>query len=375
MDSFMRLVNASVSLISMALLSACGGGGSSGVRLSSSPIAVQDTSYLNFKNTGMAPQSVPGSVSGNGTTTRAYADFSRTGNFDLITATITYNPAQPIANATPSSLKYWKVTSNGTFIEDTTKLNASAGCLHPRKALVADFNSDGIADVFLTCHGYDAGNFPGEKNKILLSQANGTFSLSDASADVGFWHGATALDVNADGAIDVVAVTGGHKLATFINDGRGRFSLEAEGRFPTMASGGYYSIEAVDINGDGKKDILLGGHEMDGATTFALINPGNFYFGSVAPLTLPALAGQGVVLDFVVTGAGPNALIWVLRTGDRNRFYMGKTIQKISYSDRTSSIALQDLNGNWTPWIIPTVISGIKYIATDVSDANFKISY
>jgi hypothetical protein len=131
MDSLMRLVNASVSLIFMALLSACGGGGSSGARLSNSPIAVQATSYLNFKNTGMAPQSVPGSVSGNGTTTRAYADFSRTGNIDLITATITYNSAQPIANATPSSLKYWKVTSNGTFIEDTTKLNASAGCLHP----------------------------------------------------------------------------------------------------------------------------------------------------------------------------------------------------------------------------------------------------
>lgn len=371
----MRLSNTSVSLILIALLSACGGGASSGSRLSSSPIAVQASSYLNFKNTGMSPQTIPASVSGNGTTARAYADFSRTGNIDLITASITYNTTLPIASATPSSLKYWKMMSDGTFVEDASKLSSSAGCIHPRKALVADFNADGIADVFLTCHGYDAGTFPGEKNKILLSQSNGTFLLSDASADVGFWHGATAFDVNADGAIDVVAVTGGNKLATFINDGRGHFSLEAEGRFPTMASGGYYSIEAVDVDGDGEKDVVLGGHEMDGATTALLINPGNSHFGSVVPVALPAIAGQGVVLDFVVTGTGPNAIIWVLRTGDRNQFYVGKSIQKITYSTRASSVALQELTGNWLPWFIPTVISGIRYIASDVRNSNFIITY
>lgn len=362
----------------LCLLSACGGGGgggSAGTRSSASPVAVQATSYLNFKNIGLSPQSVPSGVAGNGTTARAYGDFTRTGNTDLITATLTYNPSLPIASATSSTLQYWKVMSDGTYAQDTTKLSSTAGCIHPRKALVADFNADGTPDVFLSCHGYDAGNYPGEKNKIILSQSNGTFLVADASNDIGYWHGATALDVNGDGAIDVVAVTGGNSLTTFINDGTGHFSIEAAGRFPTMSSGGYYSIEAADIDGDSKKDILLGGHEVNGATTSALINPGTYNFGAVVPTALPALAGQGVVLDFVVTGTGTNALVWVLRTGDGNNFYVGKYIQKITFQTQASSVALQDTTGTWIPWIIPTTISGTNYISSDVSSANFKVSY
>lgn len=361
----------------IATLFACGGGGegSSDSILSSTPIAVQKSSYLNFKNIGLTPQSVPASVGGNGTTARAYGDFSRTGNIDLITATLTYRSSLPIENATSSRLQYWKVKSDGSFVEDSTKLSSSAGCIHPRKALVADFNVDGIPDVFLLCHGYDAGTFPGEKNKVILSQANGKFTVEDASSDIAFWHGATALDVNADGAIDVIAVAGGNSLTTFINDGTGHFTVEASGRFPTMFSGGYYSIEAADIDGDGHEDILLGGHEADGATTSFLLNPGSYNFGSINPTALPALTGQGVVLDFVVTNAGSNALIWILRTGDGNNFYVGKYIQKVNYQSLVSSVAQQDTSGTWIPWIIPTAISGTNYISADVKAVDFKVAY
>ena len=73
------------------------------------------------------------------------------------------------------------------------------GCIHPRKAIVADFNGDGRPDIFVACHGYDATPFPGEANKVVLSQPNGTYVTSNASADVGFHHGAAAADLNGDG--------------------------------------------------------------------------------------------------------------------------------------------------------------------------------
>lgn len=358
-----------------SLIACGGGGGGSGTRLSSVPIAPQGSSYLNFKNLNLSPQSIPEGVAGNGTTARAYGDFSRSGNIDLITATLTYKPSLPIGSATPSALRYWKAMSNGTYVEDSSKLSSSAGCIHPRKALVADFNSDGTPDVFLTCHGYDAGNYPGEKNKIILSQANGIFLVADASSDIDFWHGATALDVNSDGAIDVIAVTGGNNIKTFINDRSGHFSIEKAGRFPTFKNGGYYSIEAADIDDNGLKDILIGGHEADGAITSILINPGVYNFGTVAPNSLPSVAGQGVVLDFVVTGGGANALIWILRTGDGNNFYVGKSIQKVTYQTKATATVLQDNTGTWVPWIIPTLISGTGYISSDISAHNFKVGY
>lgn len=372
------------------VLAACGGGGgssgnnnsssnsssnSSPTRLSGTPLAIQSSSYLNFKNIGLQPENVPGSVSGNGTTARAYGDFTRTGNIDLITATITYDVTLPISAATPSTLRYWKVMSDGTFVEDSSKLSSTAGCIHPRKALVADFNSDGIPDVFLSCHGYDSGTYAGEKNKIILSQANGNFLVTDASTDIGYWHSASALDVNSDGAIDVVAVTGGNRLTTFINNGSGNFTIEPTGRFSTLASNGYYTIEAIDIDNDGYKDILLGGHEFDGAITSVLFNPGNYNFNGVNPFALPVVAGKGVVLDFVVTSPGQNATIWVLRTGDGSNFYVGKYVQKISVQSLNSSLPLQDQTGSWIPWIIPTSISSTNYISSDLSSANFKVQY
>lgn len=378
-------INAAVATVILSMLAGCGGGGgsssagasgnSSVTRLSGSPIPIQASSYLNFKNIGLQPENLPSNVSGNGTTARAYGDFTRTGNIDVITATLTYDVNKPISMATPSELKYWKVMSDGSFVEDSSKLNSTAGCIHPRKALVADFNSDGTPDVFLSCHGYDAGSYSGEKNKIILSTSSGVFSVQDASAEIGYWHGATALDVNSDGAIDVVAVTGRNTFATFINDGTGKFSLEAPGRFPTLVSNGYYTIESFDIDSDGNKDILLGGHEFSGANTIVLVNPGNYNFSGVSPITLPPVSGKGVVLDFVVTNAGANASIWVLRTGDVDNFYVGKYIQKVSWQNLNSSLVLQDQTGSWIPWIIPTVISSINYISSDLSSANFKFQY
>jgi hypothetical protein len=79
-----------------------------------------------------------------------------------------------------------------------------------------------------------------------------------------------------------------------------------------LPSGPYFSVELVDVDADGKLDLLLGGHEWEGAPTSLFINPGSNNFSSASRITIPAVANEEVVLDFTVTGSGATRAIWVV---------------------------------------------------------------
>jgi hypothetical protein len=311
-------------------------------------------------------------------TTVALADFDRTGNLDLFTATLTYNPgtSTPLT-ATPSVFKFYKKMSDGSYVEDTTKLSSSTGCIHPRKAIVADFNGDGRPDVFVACHGYDASPFPGERNKVLLSNGNGTYTTHDAATDIGFWHSVTALDVDGDGDIDVVVANNfdAARMVTFLNNGNGNFTREAGNRFPPL-TGPYFSVEAVKVDGDSIPDIIIGGHEWNdggspGAATLVLTGNANNNWTGSTQTTIPAVQNEGVVLDFLVTGTGNTKTIWVLRTsGGDGTFYQSVTVQRYDVATARSTIMYSQRTGTWTPWII-AVASTIR---TFVSTYNLTIN-
>jgi hypothetical protein len=369
----MRRILLSTSLV---VLAACGGGGGGvggggggGTRLTGPVISAQATSYLNFKNVGLSSTNLP--VFGDA---RAFGDFSKSGNLDLFTAELTYNVNLPLGQATPAIFKFWKVLSNGSYVEDSTKLTNQTGCIHPRKALVADFNGDSIPDIFVACHGYDNGAYPGEKSKLVVSQSNGTFVIQDA-LDIGYWHGATAFDVDGNGTIDLMLVDNNNagRGSTYLNDGSGNFLVDAVSRFPaSIGSKGYYSIEAIDVNADGKQDLLLGGLEYSNSPTLLLINPGNSNFSAVTSMTLPTDATFGIVLDFTVTNAGPNPILWSLRT---QQSYSGYALQKTDVSTLSGSTVKSSTSGNWVRWVIPTILNNQKYISSDKSSDNFNYAY
>lgn len=360
-----------------AVLAACGGGGGSSGDVSTPlpPLAVQPTSYQNFKEVGLTSQSLPFGRAGVGTV-RTFADFSRQGRLDLFTATPTYWPPTTPAAATPSIFEFWRKQANGSYVKDTTLLSSSAGCIHPRKPIVADFNNDERPDVFVACHGFDATPFPGERNKIVLSQPNGTYVIQDASSDVGFFHGATAADVNADGLIDVIVVNNMDAASAFalINQGGGVFQREAAGRLPATIGGKpYFSVELVDVNEDNQLDLVLGGHEWEGAPTRVLLNPGSLNFSSVTPIDLPAVANEGVVLDFLLSGSGPSRALWVLRTsGGDGTFYQSRTVQKVSWPSLASTVPLAQRPAQWFQWMIPTQVNGQKIISSE--DGSMGVS-
>jgi hypothetical protein len=43
----------------------------------------------------------------------------------------------------------------------------------PRKVLFGDFNGDGRLDMFIACHGWDTNPYPGEQNRLYLSEPGG----------------------------------------------------------------------------------------------------------------------------------------------------------------------------------------------------------
>lgn len=338
---------------------------------------VKATSYANFKQVGLVPSSIPlPRTTGWGyhDLARAYGDFYGDGTLGMFTSTVEYSLDGPPETATRAVYRFWR-RSGGTYVEDNTiVLPGGTPCIHSRKALVADFNQDGRPDVFVGCQGFDANPFPGERNQVFLSQADGRYALSDASPDVGFWHGVAAADLNGDHYPDIVAV-GGAKRAVFLNDGTGKFTREMTERLPGDATWGfggslYFTVELVDVNEDGKVDLVMGGHEWDEghgtSPTGVWLNPGNNQFGGVTPVVIPAVANEGVVVDFAVTGTGATRTLWVSRTsGGDGTFYQSAVMQRFRWSDKASAVVHNVRPAHWVPWIIPYTRNGTAYVGSD----------
>ncbi|MFN3417184.1 MAG: FG-GAP repeat domain-containing protein [Caldimonas sp.] len=342
----------------------CGGGGSSSEPPPPAATAAEN-SYSNYKAIGLLPQTLP---SGDNTV-RAYGNFFGDGSLGYFRAVLTYSVNNSPSDATPSRFEFYERQSDGSFILNTEILPNADGCIHPRKAVVADFNADGRPDIFVACHGYDAHPFPGERNKVVLSLPGGGYAVSDASEDVGFFHAATAADLNNDGLPDVVVVDNKDPMRAYVllNDGTGHFTRESMSRLSSMVQGGnYFTVELIDVNEDGRLDLLIGGHEWEDAPTRVFINPGDNNFSAVTPLVVPPIPNEGVVLDFTVTGTGISRSIWILRTsGGDGTFYQSRVVQKVSFPSLSSTVVLNERPAHWVPWLIPAVVGGQSVVTSD----------
>ena len=361
------------SLAPLPWVSGCGGGGGSDSPAPPPPAPVPappgpaptDTSYLHYKNIGLVPQTLPSGDK----TVRAYGNFTGSGRLDYFRAVSTYDKNLPPDQATAGRFEFYAKQADGSFVLDTALLPVATGCVQPGKAIVGDFNGDGRPDVFVACYGYDAPPYPGERNKVVLSQPDGTYVISDASTDSGFNHAASAADLNGDGKLDVVVVNNfdADRAYTLINDGSGHFTREASSRLPSaIKAGNYFSVELVDVNEDGWLDLVVGGHEYESAPTSVFINPGTNVFTSVTPTLVPGVANEGVVLDFTLTGTGSTRTLWVLRTsGNDGTFYQGRTVQKVAYPSMSATVPLNDRTLPWIPALIPATVGGAGVVTSD----------
>ena len=373
-----------------ALITACGGGGGSADGGGSStppptsvgPEVATASSYRNRVASGFVPEAFPGGVAWYNPI--AWGDFAGNSRVDILSTQLTYDMARPIGEATPALYRFF-VRNGGGALEESTTLLDPAGqppCIHPRAVRAADLNGDGRQDAFIACHGYDASPFPGEHNQVVLSQSSGPYAyrVANAGDDVGFFHGGALFDFDADGAPDAPVVNSTARTSLYVlrNDGSGRFARDSRFTLPSVLSGrAYFTAEILDVDGDGRSDIAVGGHEWDrDSRTRVLLNPGNNDFSGVTPIDLPAVAGYGVVLDFLATLDGGERYLWVLRTGgetNNQNFYNGTAVQRIRWRDRASETMLASRDVAWSQMMVAATIDGVPVITTPQLPAAFSV--
>lgn len=253
------------------------------------PIPVQATSYLNAKNLNIPPQRYPafnqlehnGSYSDYLGPAVAFGDFFQEGKISMVWFTNRTNYRQPAEPMPPGTIKFFKFDANGLPVEHTSSvLTDLTSCIAPNKLLVADFNGDGQPDIYVACTGPEWGDpWPGDKQRILLSQPDGTYKNVQINLNC-YCHAAAAADLNGDGHVDVLTsdwrvsfagsdvINDRTSMILLVNDGKGNFTVNRnyDGVPLTMTAvvANYTvktatpSMELVDVNGDGKPDLILG---------------------------------------------------------------------------------------------------------------------
>lgn len=332
---------------------------------------LRPTSYANAKAHNRAVADVPHVQEA-----RAFGDFFGSGNSDYFVATLAYSPQEPLDEAQPGEFRFYRWTPGG-YVLEPAKIDETTGCLHPRKAVVADFNEDGQPDIFVACHGYDADPFPGEANHVLLSQPDGVYQSRQAADGLtGFFHSATAFDVNLDGNIDVVVTDNFIDTPVFalLGDGSGNFQPDY-----TLFPGGranYFAVEAADVDGDGRTDLLVGGHEWENGEPEVLLADGTGSFATAERHELPAVANEGVVLDFVVMDADMDGAseIYVLRTsGGDGTFYQSRTVQRVTWPDRAGTVLVSERPAQWIDFLHPIWVDDSYALVSDNTQRAFSL--
>lgn len=290
---------------------------------------------------------------------RVYLDFDGDGISDYFVAALQYNIVwksdRDPKTARKSNLRFYKGASNGTFKLDKDFLSGDGmGCIHPRKAVVNDFNGDNKPDIFVACTGWDDNPFPGEASQIILSQPNGTFLVQDIFSPTGYVHSAASADFDGDGIADILVNDSKIKnpYQLWIGNGDGSFSKGASLKLKGVIRQTYFATEVFDFDGDGRFDLFVSGEEGSEESSKIYLNKSKKGFSPGERIDLPPLKGTGVLDAVGILEAG-KASIYMLRTGDRTtEYYRGVFIQKYELATSTSSVIYENKNRGWFPWIV-----------------------
>ncbi len=249
----------------------------------------------------------------------------------------------------------------------------------------ADVNGDGIADLFVT-------GTAGQSGELFLGQPDGTFKPAAdqpwSTATECDFVGATFLDVNGDGHLDLLLAAGGVQQnegspllsdRLYLNDGHGKFTLAPDG---TMPSSGVSTavLASADFAGDGRAGVFVGGRVVPGKYSET---PRSFLYrnvgGKLVDVTdefAPGLSSVGMVTAAVwvdVDGDKRPDLVVATEWGPISYWHnTGKKLEnmteKAGLTGRTgwwSALTVADVNGDGRPdLVVGNVGLNTKYHAT-----------
>lgn len=314
------------------------------------------TSYNNYINnklyidfsTAMPLTPFNTSYTNNSYPARAYGDFDKDGDLDIIAAS---------ANSTNTGLaiEYYK-NNTFEFQKDQSVITGGAPkIVGPSKIITGDFDGNGWLDVAIAGTGYVGAPYPGENLKILMNY-NGKFTAKDINIGAGYYASITAGDIDNDGDIDLF-VTDNKTISKFlINDGKGNFKADASLYPGSLYNGSFFTSELYDINGDGFLDLVTGGFEHAGTNTKIFWGNASGQYLTSKMVTIPKIANYGVIVDinFIDYDKDGKTDILITRTGDGTGpvpYYKGYYLQLLknngtSFSDVTGTTIANHENAN-----------------------------
>jgi hypothetical protein len=290
----------------------------------------------------------------------AVADLNNDGSPDLVMATGPDGQIVTILNQ-----------GNGTF--DPPEVFSVPGAT---ALAIGDFNGDGNLDV--ACATLVDGAHGAESAVVLLlGQGNGELGTPENIVSEGNPYGSAlvaAADLNGDGKLDLVAISGSDGEYTLVLLGNGDGTFQKPTAYvmahPTV-------LGTADFNGDGKIDIVTANIFVDVSLLSVLLNKGDGTFQVAPQAALKAfkagsesvgmasadLNGDGLT-DFVVAqSTGAQVL---LAAGD-NQFTPGEFI-----GTAANAAALGDVNGDGIPDLIMTTNTNSVAVFLGKGDGTFQ---
>ncbi|WP_116787353.1 T9SS type A sorting domain-containing protein [Flavobacterium psychrotrophum] len=147
-----------------------------------------------------------------------------------------------VSGADNSSLVFYK-NVNGNIKYDQAHVVVD-NIAYPKKILATDMNADGLEDIVVSSQ---------ITGKILLYKNLGNFEFSEEIliATLPLAYSIISLDINNDGAIDLIA-SNGISIVTYLNSANNTFIVGQ-----TIASNSYIeNFKLFDIDNDGDKDLF-----------------------------------------------------------------------------------------------------------------------
>jgi hypothetical protein len=205
------------------------------------------------------------------------------------------------------------------------------------RIFTADFNKDGISDIFNPDFGVDAPPFPGGQNSLYLSDpATGKLVNATASLPQGLRqnHGTSIGDVNKDGYPDLLVnalnETTHNANQLLINDRTGHFTpalhlMPASVNVENWDHGNTWSM-LRDLNNDGYADMVLGTWDNSPHPSRVFLNNGAGSFASAQPIVLPRAGLDKEIVVGIETidlngDALPDLILSVTNGGPNDAFY------------------------------------------------------